>query len=183
MAPPLAFVAKRQFPLECQTIIQEFAADKCTSHPVALLVKSAIDVEWDLDHNFNDRMVIWVNYTMFVYPAGDGDGVFTTSHMEADKKHNKYLKRCARHDTDRSNSETEGPFIHKFFKEMRREMQGCKYMAGSLSSCPRRRGCLPLQYKSETWPARGWDTRGSKRKRAASYECIKVDSDSDDSDF
>jgi len=189
MAPPLALVAKRQFPLECQAIIQEYAADKRAPHPVALLVKS-INVEWDLDHNFNEIMTIdfkrinkgWTWYSWRV-DALEGDGIFTNESVKANEEHNKYLKRCARHDTDRSNSKTESPFIHKFFKEMRREMQGCKYMTGSLSSCPRRRGRLPLQYKSETWPARGWDKRGSKRKRVASYKCIKVDSDSDDSDF
>ena len=186
MAPPLALLAKRQFPLECQALIQKFAADKRAPHPVALLVKN-IHVEWGLGHNFDEIMTIDFDWNWkplsWCVDALKGDGIFTNESVKANEEHNKYLKRCARHDTDRSNSETEGPFIHKFFKEMRREMQGCKYMAGSLSSCPRRRGCLPLQYKSETWPARGWDTRGSKRKRAASYECIKVDSDSDDSDF
>ena len=39
MAPHLALLAKRQFPLPCQAIIQEYAADKRAPHPVALLVK------------------------------------------------------------------------------------------------------------------------------------------------
>ena len=39
MVPPLALVAKRFLPLECQASIQEYAADKRAPHPVALLVK------------------------------------------------------------------------------------------------------------------------------------------------
>ena len=191
MAPPLALLAKRQFPLPCQALIQKFAADKRAPHPVALLIKN-IDASWVELSDHGHVVFCLENYRAggrqhFQYTcggiAGARDGIFTSESVKANEEHNKYLKRCARHDTDRSNSETEGPFIHKFFKEMRREMQGCKYMTGSLSSCPRRRGRLPLQYKSKTWTARGWDKRGSKRTWAASYECNKVDSDSDDSDF
>ena len=188
MAPPLALLAKRQFPLPCQALIQEFAADKRAPHPVALLVKT-IRVRWGFNLTYNYVMTIdfvckknWKRFYWRV-DALKGDGIFTNETVEANEKHNRHLKRYARRDIDNFNAHTERPNIHKFFKEMRREMQGCKYMLGSLSSCPHRRGCRPLHYESDTWPARGWDTRGSKRKRAASYECIKVDSDSDDSDF
>jgi len=187
MAPPLALVARRQFPLECQAIIQKFAADKRAPHPVALLVRS-INVEWDLDCNYNKVMRIDLERINKFWTGGSwrvdalkGDGIFTNESVKANEKHNRHLKRYAQRVADRFNAETERPNIHMFFKEMRREMQGCKYMPGSLSSCPQRRGCRPCPYKSETWPTRGWDTRGSKRKRTASYEC-KVDSDSDDSD-
>ena len=185
MAPPLALLAKRQFPLPCQALIQEFAADKRAPHPVALLVKS-INVEWGLGRNYNAIMTIdfdwkWKTFSWCV-DALKGDGIFTNATVKALEKSHRHLKRYAQRVADRFNAETERPNLHKFFTEMRREMQGCRFLPGSLTSCPQLRGCLPCPYKSETWPARGWDKRGSKRKRGVAYEC-KADSDSDDSDF
>ena len=69
MAPPLALVAKKFLSVDCEAIIQEYAADKRAPHPVALLVKSVIYVDWDLDHNFEDRMIIYVDSKMFCLPC------------------------------------------------------------------------------------------------------------------
>ena len=186
MAPPLALLAKRQFPLPCQAIIQKFAADKRDPHPVALLVKN-IDASWVELSAHGHVVFCLVNYRAggrqhFQYTcggiAGARDGEFTGRNLREIENGNKRLKRGARHDADERNSWEGRPNIHSCLLGMRQEMQGCKFLPGSLSSCSEHRG-TPRPYLSNTWPARGWSKRGSKRKWPRSYRNNRVDSDSD----
>ena len=172
MAPPLALLAKRQFPLPCQAIIQKFAADKRDPHPVALLVKN-IDASWVELSAHGHVVFCLVNYRAggrqhFQYTcggiAGARDGEFTGRNLREIENGNKRLKRGARHDADERNSWEGRPNIHSCLLGMHQEMQGCRFLPGSVSSCPERRG-TPRPYTNEAWTARGWDKRGSKRKR------------------
>ena len=173
MAPPLALLAKRQFPLPCQAIIQKFAADKRDPHPVALLVKN-IDASWVELSAHGHVVFCLVNYRAggrqhFQYTcggiAGARDGIFTNGSVEAIEEHNKYLRRNARHDAGERNFRWGGrPNIHSCLLGMHQEMQGCRFLLGSVSRCPERCRLVPRPYLNEAWTARGWDKRGSKRK-------------------
>jgi len=186
MAPSLALLAKRQFPLPCQAIIQEYAADKRAPHAVALLVKS-INVGWGLSLLYNEVMTIdfdckkkWKRFYWRV-DALKGDGIFTIDSVEAIEENNKRQIRDARHDADARNSWVRRPNIHSCLLRMHQEMQGCRFLPGSVTSCPDLGRLTPRSYLNEAWATRGWDKRGSKRKRwqRSNYRLLDIDSDLD----
>ena len=187
MAPPLALVAKRQFPLECQAIIQEYTADKRAPHPVALLVKN-IDASWVELSDHGHVVFCLENYRAggrqhFQYTcggiAGARDGIFTIESVEVIEEKHKRQIRDARHDADARNSWVRRPNIHSCLLRMHQEMQGCRFLPGSVTSCPDLGRLTPRPYLNETWTSRGWDKRGSKRKRVRRSNYTVLDTDSD----
>ena len=164
MAPPLALISKECLPSvieDCLPSIQEYAADKRAPHPVALLVKN-IDVYWfgRFSRYFflNNRKA--GGKQCFSYGCGAESGEFTTESMQRLYNTNKRKRRDAQLDADSHNSRDESTKIHPFFRHMQQEMQSCRWLPGSLSSCEGRY-YTPDSYPSNTWPARGWN--GSKR--------------------
>ena len=177
MAPPLALAAKHFLPVgcrSCQPSIQDYAADRRAPHPVALLVKQ-IRVFWDGD--CDQEWFVLDNSraggsAYFSYTVDERDGEFTTESMQHLERNNRSLKRISQCIADSRNSRNVRPNIHPFFRQMLQEMEDSQYLAGSVSSVPRRGFLAPRPCYSKTWSARGWN--GSKRTCTGPYTYVSV---------
>ena len=184
MAPPLALLGKDFLIDDCLPPIQEFAADKRAPHPAALLIKNIESGNVRTQRRWRQRFLWygprsddWRQRVNWFGPRDDG--VFTQETMEDIERTNKRLRKAARSAADRYNSMRPRPNIHPCLNGMQQEMQGCRFLPGSLTSCPERYGITPVPYLNKPWTARGWSKRGSKRKRVSSYRNNRVDTDSD----
>jgi len=160
MAPPLALVAKKFLRVDCKAIIQEYAADKRAPHPVALLVKN-IDAHWDAS---GDELTAYRWRQRFNWYGPRSDDVFTKETMKAVECMNKYRKRNTERMANEFNLWEDRSNIHPCLLGMHQEMQGCRFLPGSVDSDPENSTYTPSPYLNEAWTARGWDKRGSKRK-------------------
>ena len=185
MAPPLACIAKHFLPLECLSIVQQYAADKRAPHPVALLVKR-FETNWVLCQNYFDEKFTLETRTpgvrLFQWEARPGDGEFTRQTMGWLESTNREQRKRAKDEADlyNVNFRLREPTICRHLKRIFETMQGTEHLPCSLSSCPDAPGCSASPVRNKAWQSRGWSKHGSKRVKTGYIRSrLPLDSDSD----